>query len=87
MNFMRAIMGSTGLSISYAIQLAGLWVGSISMVLVGLVTVTCMHMLLECGRELSAREETAYMSYADVAEYTCKSSSNPRIRSCSNASR
>ena len=87
MHFVKALMGPAALSIPYAVQLLGLLFGSIGMAVVALVNVICMHMLLECSRELSAREETTYMSYADVAEFTCKSSSNPRIRSLSNVSR
>ena len=84
MHFTKEIMGTGSLAIPLAIQRVGLLIGCIGLPLVGLLTLTSMHMILQCAQELSTLAGTSYMSYADVAEFTCKYSGSERLHSWSN---
>ena len=87
MHLVKAVMGIGIVALPHAIQQAGLWVGTIGLILVGLFALSCMHMLVECAQALDVRTEASYLSYPDVAAFACKFSGSEKIQSCSNFAR
>merc|ERR1712038_2252111 len=59
--------------------MAGLWLGSIGIVVLSLFCVTCMHLIVACAHRLSAKAGKPYMSYADVVEYALSTSHNESL--------
>ena len=57
-----------------AIKNSGLLVGTIGLVILSILCVSCMHMLVNCAHTLGVRTRKPHMSYADVAEYAFSTS-------------
>ena len=72
-------IGAGILALPRAVSLAGLWVGSIGIVILSLFCITCMHLIVACAHRLSTKAGRAYMSYADVVEYACTYSHFKRL--------
>ena len=83
MHFVKSVLGLGIVALPHAIQQVGLFVGTIGLTLVGLFTLACMHMLVECAQALSAKAENSYLSYPDVAELSFKFSGSEKIKSWS----
>ena len=62
-----------------AIKNSGLVVGTLGLVVLSVLCVSCMHMLVNCAHTLGVRTRRPYMTYADVAEYAF-STSGPNAR-------
>ena len=57
-----------------AIRNSGLVVGTLGLVILSVLCVSCMHMLVNCAHTLGVRTRKPYMTYADVAEYAFSTS-------------
>ena len=69
-----------------AIKNSGLLVGTLGLVILSVLCVSCMHMLVNCAHTLGVRTRKPYMTYADVAEYSF-STSGPNARKLSKIAR
>ncbi|XP_003743310.1 proton-coupled amino acid transporter-like protein CG1139 [Galendromus occidentalis] len=66
MHLLKGNIGTGVLAMPSAIKNAGLLVGSIGVVLIGVICIHCMHMLLECNRILSKRKGVRSLDFAGV---------------------
>ena len=57
-----------------AIKNSGLLVGTIGLVILSILCVSCMHMLVNCAHTLGVRTRKPHMTYADTAEYAFSTS-------------
>ena len=69
-----------------AIKNSGLLVGTLGLVVLSVLCVSCMHMLVNCAHTLGVRTRKPYMTYADVAEHSF-STSGPTARKFSKFAR
>ena len=69
-----------------AIKNSGLLVGTLGLVVLSVLCVSCMHMLVNSAHTLGVRTRKPYMTYADVAEYSF-STSGPTARKFSKIAR
>ena len=69
-----------------AIMNSGLVVGTVGLVILSFLCISCMHMLVNCAHTLGVRTRRPYMTYADVAEYAF-STSGPITRRFSKTAR
>ena len=79
-HMVKGNIGAGILALPRAVSLAGLWVGSIGIIILSLFCVTCMHLIVACSHRLSAKIGRPYMSYADVVEYTLSTSHSERLQ-------
>ncbi|XP_013395783.2 proton-coupled amino acid transporter 4-like [Lingula anatina] len=68
MNLLKGNIGTGILSIPLAIKHAGLLVGMVGMIVLGIISVHCMHLLLICSREFGDRTHRRHLEYNDVIE-------------------
>ena len=76
---MKGNIGTGMLALPRAVSLAGLWVGSIGLVIICVFCIQCMHLIVQSSQKLCAVTGKSSMTYADVAEYTISTSSNKKI--------
>ena len=69
-----------------AIKNSGLLVGSIGLVFMSVLCVTCMHMLVDCANTLCQRTKMKSLDYSRVAE-TAFSTHGPRLAKFSSVAR
>ena len=78
-HMVKGNIGAGILALPRAVSMAGLWLGSIGIVVLSLFCVTCMHLIVACAHRLSAKAGKPYMSYADVVEYALSTSHNESL--------
>ena len=76
---MKGNIGTGMLALPRAVSLAGLWVGSIGLVIICVFCIQCMHLIVQCAQRLCVKAGRSNMSYADVAEHTLSTSSNKTL--------
>ncbi|XP_055958605.1 neutral amino acid uniporter 4 isoform X3 [Patella vulgata] len=70
-SLMILIKGNIGtgiLAMPVAVGNAGLWVGTVGILLIGVIATHCMHLLVKCNRILCKRPGAGPLDYADVME-------------------
>lgn len=73
-HLLKGNIGTGILAMPDAIKNSGLLVGTIGLVILSILCVSCMHMLVNCAHTLGVRTRKPHMSYADVAEYAFSTS-------------
>jgi len=77
-HLLKGNIGTGILAMPDAIKNSGLVVGSIGLVILSVLCVTCMHMLVNCANTLCLRTNSKSLDYARVAE-TAFSTSGPKL--------
>uniref|UniRef100_T1J4P4 Amino acid transporter transmembrane domain-containing protein n=1 Tax=Strigamia maritima TaxID=126957 RepID=T1J4P4_STRMM len=72
MHLLKGNIGTGILAIPEALKHSGLTVGTIGILLIGVVCIHCMHMLVRCAHALSIREQVSSLDYMDVAQVSFK---------------
>ena len=85
-HLLKGNIGTGILAMPDAIKNSGLLVGTLGLVILSVLCVSCMHMLVNCAHTLGVRTRKPYMTYADVAEYSF-STSGPNARKLSKIAR
>ncbi|XP_050417748.1 neutral amino acid uniporter 4 [Patella vulgata] len=68
MHLLKGNIGTGILAMPIAVSNAGLWVGTVGLLLIGVVAIHCMHLLVKCSRILCKRTGSSALDYADVFE-------------------
>ncbi|KAK6172526.1 hypothetical protein SNE40_016162 [Patella caerulea] len=68
MNLIKGNIGTGILAMPIAVSYAGLWVGTVGIVLIGVIATHCMHLLVKCKRIMCRRTDAVTLEYADVME-------------------
>ena len=76
MHILKGNIGTGLLGLPLGISYAGIVVGPLGLLFMGITCVYCMHLLLDCARVLCRRYKLTKLDYAGVAKYSLKSSSN-----------
>ena len=71
---LKGNIGTGILAMPDAIKNSGLLVGTIGLVILSILCVSCMHMLVNCAHTLGVRTRKPHMTYADTAEYAFSTS-------------
>ncbi|ESO89511.1 hypothetical protein LOTGIDRAFT_218879 [Lottia gigantea] len=72
MHLLKGNIGTGILAMPVAIKNAGLWLGTVGLLLIGVIAVHCMHLLVKCSRIMCKRTGSVAMDYADVMETSVK---------------
>ncbi|TRZ04219.1 hypothetical protein DNTS_008032, partial [Danionella cerebrum] len=68
-HLLKGNIGTGLLGLPLAVRNAGLLVGPVSLLLMGLIAVHCMNLLVKCAHHLSAKLGKPFLSYGDAVEY------------------
>ncbi|XP_003782075.1 proton-coupled amino acid transporter 3 [Otolemur garnettii] len=79
-HLMKCNIGTGLLGLPLAIKNAGLLVGPISMLAIGVLTVHCMAILVNCAQHISQRMQKAFVNYGEAAMYSLETCPNPWLR-------
>uniref|UniRef100_A0A8D2DBU6 Solute carrier family 36 member 3 n=1 Tax=Sciurus vulgaris TaxID=55149 RepID=A0A8D2DBU6_SCIVU len=80
-HLLKCNVGTGLLGLPLAIKNAGLLVGPISLLAIGILTVHCMVILLNCAHHLSQRLQTTFVNYGEATMYSLETCPNPWLRS------
>ncbi|XP_055958600.1 proton-coupled amino acid transporter 1-like isoform X2 [Patella vulgata] len=68
MHLIKGNIGTGILAMPVAVGNAGLWVGTVGILLIGVIATHCMHLLVKCNRIMCRRSGADTLDYADVME-------------------
>ncbi|KAL3880859.1 hypothetical protein ACJMK2_033065 [Sinanodonta woodiana] len=86
MHLLKGMIGTGILAMAIAFKNGGLWVSLLSLMVVAIICVHCMHVLLGCHEAISKRIEVKVMDYGTVMEKSFETGS-ARIRKFSKAAK
>lgn len=85
-HLLKGNIGTGILAMPDAIKNSGLWVGTVGLIFMSVLCVTCMHMLVNCANILCRRTKSKSLDYSQVAE-TAFATSGPKLARFSAAAR
>ncbi|XP_040831809.1 proton-coupled amino acid transporter 3-like [Ochotona curzoniae] len=77
---LKCNIGTGLLGLPLAIKNAGLLVGPISLLAIGILTVHCMVILLNCAHHLTQKLHKTFVNYSEAMMYSLETCSNPWLR-------
>ena len=86
-HLLKGNIGTGILAMPDAIKNSGLLVGTVGLVVLSVLCVSCMHMLVNCAHTLGTRARKPYMTYAETAEYAFSTSEASSVKKCSKLAR
>lgn len=85
-HLLKGNIGTGILAMPDAFRNAGLVVGTVGTLLMGIICTHCMHMLVSCSHELCIRHQIPALGFADVADHAFRSGPN-RLRNLASYAR
>ncbi|XP_058137043.1 proton-coupled amino acid transporter 3 isoform X2 [Dasypus novemcinctus] len=79
-HLLKCNIGTGLLGLPLAMKNAGLLVGPLSLLAIGILTVHCMVILLNCSHHLSQRLQKTFVSYGEAMMYSLESCPNTWLR-------
>ncbi|XP_035144725.1 proton-coupled amino acid transporter 3 isoform X3 [Callithrix jacchus] len=79
-HLLKCNIGTGLLGLPLAIKNAGLLVGPVSLLAIGVLTVHCMVILLNCAHHLSQRLHKTFMNYGEATMYSLETCPNTWLR-------
>uniref|UniRef100_A0A8C2VQJ2 Solute carrier family 36 member 3 n=1 Tax=Chinchilla lanigera TaxID=34839 RepID=A0A8C2VQJ2_CHILA len=79
-HLLKCSLGAGLLGLPLAIKNAGLLVGLVSLLAMGILTVHCMVILLNCTQRLTRRLQKTFVNYGETTMYSLESCSSPWLR-------
>ncbi|XP_055458831.1 proton-coupled amino acid transporter 3 [Psammomys obesus] len=79
-HLLKSNIGTGFLGLPLAVKNAGLLVGPVSLLAIGVLTVHCMDILLNCASHLTQRLQRSLVNYEETTMYSLETCPNPWLR-------
>ncbi|XP_075848675.1 proton-coupled amino acid transporter 3 [Microtus pennsylvanicus] len=79
-HLLKSNIGTGFLGLPLAVKNAGLLVGPVSLLAIGVLTVHCMDILLKCASHLTQRLQRSFVNYEETTMYSLETCPNPWLR-------
>ncbi|XP_023932552.1 proton-coupled amino acid transporter 3-like [Lingula anatina] len=86
MNFLRSNIGPGLLGMPYAVSNAGILVGTVTVMVLGIICTHCMHLLAGAAQDICQRRRISEVNYAEAVEMSFQDGPEP-LRKFSKASK
>lgn len=79
-NLLKGNIGTGMLGLPLAVKNAGIVLGPISLLVMGIIAVHCMHLLVKCAHHICLRDQRPFVDYGDAMMYSLESSPSTWLR-------